>query len=204
MTDGHLHSDSHYVSLDPERDLWSRFYMPSPLVVIGTREPDGTYDLAPKTMVTPLGWEAYFGFVCTPEHATYRNAAAHHFFTVSFPAPDQVVQASLSAASRQDGDKRIVADLRTEPAVHVDGVVLSDAPVVLECTLHSIVDGFGGNSLIAGKVIAARARQEVIRFSDVNEDELIARAPVLVYLDPERFAVIERSLSFPFPAGFSR
>ena len=58
----------------------------------------GGYDLAPKHMATPLGWGGWFGFVCTPSHATYANALREGFFTVSFPRPSQVLLASLAAA----------------------------------------------------------------------------------------------------------
>ena len=64
------------VTLDTAFPIWERFFTVAPLVLIGTREVDGTYDLAPKHMVTPLGWGNYFGFVCTPRHATYANASA--------------------------------------------------------------------------------------------------------------------------------
>ncbi|NIQ57054.1 MAG: flavin reductase, partial [Gammaproteobacteria bacterium] len=53
-----------------------------PLVLVGTREGEGAYDLAPKHMATPLGWGDYFCFVCTPEHRTYQNATREEEFTV--------------------------------------------------------------------------------------------------------------------------
>ena len=78
------------VSLDVELPIWGQFYTVAPLAVIGTKE-EGGYDLAPKHMVTPLGRENYFGFVCTPNHGTYHNVKKENVFTVSFPRPDQVV-----------------------------------------------------------------------------------------------------------------
>ena len=83
------------IPLDVSFPVWDRFFMVAPLVVIGTREEDGTYDLAPKHMVTPLGWKNYFGFVCTPEHSTYQNVRRTEAFTVSFPTSDAVVLTSL-------------------------------------------------------------------------------------------------------------
>ncbi|MGQ9871755.1 flavin reductase [Leptodesmis sp.] len=95
----------------------------APLVVIGTREPDGGYDLAPKHMAMPIGWENYFGFVCTPRHHTYQNVLREQAFTVSFPRPEQVVLASLSAAPRCEEDaKPALAALPILPASVVDGV----------------------------------------------------------------------------------
>lgn len=64
---------------------------------------DGGYDMAPKHMARGLGRGNYFGFVCTPRHATYHNAKREGAFTVTYPRPTQVLQASFSATSREGG-----------------------------------------------------------------------------------------------------
>ena len=193
------------VELDPARAIWDRFFCVAPLVVVGTCEPDGSYDLAPKHMAMPLGWDNYFGFICTPRHRTYSNARRAGCFTVSFPNPDQVVLASLSAAPRCDrGDKPALAALPTIPANVIDGVFLADAYLYLECELDRIVDGFGENSLIAGKIVAARVREEALRSRDRDDADLLARSPLLAYLPPNRYSRIDSSFSFPFHAGFQR
>jgi len=72
-------------------------YTAAPLVTVGTREANGSENLAPKHMAIPLGWSAYFGFVCTPEHSTYHNAERNGSFTVSYPRPENLLDASLAA-----------------------------------------------------------------------------------------------------------
>ena len=84
------------VELDVGQPIWDRFFWVAPLVLIGTREPDGGHDLAPKHMVTPLGWQNYFGFVCTPRHGTYGNAQRTGVFTVTYPRPEQLVTVSYT------------------------------------------------------------------------------------------------------------
>lgn len=193
------------VTLDPAYPLWDRFFMVAPLVVIGTREQDGRYDLAPKHMAAPLSWENLFGFVCSPSHATYQNARREEAFTVSFPQATQIVLTSLAAAPRCDGDaKPSLAALPTIPAHVIDGVLLRDATLFFECRLHTIIDGFGANSLIAGRIVAARAAPEAVRSEDADDQELIRNSPLLAYLAPGRFAEIRESSSFPFPEGFTR
>lgn len=193
------------VVLDVRYPIWDRFFMVAPLVVVGSKEEDGTFDLAPKHMVTALSWENYFGFVCTPSHATYRNIQREGSFTVSFPRGDQVVLTSLSASPRCDADtKPSLAALPTFPATRVDGVFLRDATLFFECELHSIVDGFGINSLIAGRIVAALAAPAALRSQDVDDQDVIKQSPLLAYLPPGRFTEISDSSSFPFPAGFSR
>ena len=110
-------SSSAMVTLELDYPIWDRFFLPAPLTVIGTREEDGEWDLAPKHMVTPLSWENYFGFVCAPSHSTYTNIQREKVFTVSFPQPDQVVMTSLTAAPRwEDGSKVEVQAVPTIPA----------------------------------------------------------------------------------------
>src|SRR5271166_1755994 len=73
------------ISLDLNRPIWERFFTVAPLVIIGSRDESGVFDLAPKHMATPLGWQNYFGFVCTPRHRTYQNIQRQGAFTVTFP-----------------------------------------------------------------------------------------------------------------------
>jgi len=196
-------ADQKMISVNVTRPIWERVFTVSPLVVVGTREGDG-YDLAPKHMAMPMGWSGHFGFVCTPTHATYRNATEEGTFTVSYPRPDQVLVTSLTAAPRCEGVEHTpgLEDLPTLPAESVDGIVLRDAYLVLECELEQVIDGFGSASLMVGRIVAARAARDALRASEVSDEDVVRRAPLLAYLSPGRFAAIEESRAFPFPAGF--
>lgn len=192
------------VELELEKPMWNRVFTVAPLVVIGTREE--SYNLAPKHMATPLGWDNLFGFVCTPSHGTYQNVKSEKAFTVSFPLPSQVVVTSLTAQPRCGEDEPTpgLEFLPTEPATEIDGVVLRDAYLVLECELDRIVDDFGSWSLIAGEVVAARALRDSVRASEVDDERIFQRSPLLAYLSPGRYAEIRETREFPFPAGFKR
>lgn len=195
------------VDLDVEIPVWSRVFTVSPLVVVGTKEPDGDYDLAPKHLAMPLGWDNHYGFVCTPRHATYRNALREGVFTVSYPRPTQVVTASLAASSREEaaGDKPIVDDLATFRASVVDGLLLRDAYLFLECELQRMIDGFGGDAeLVTGRIIAARAHRDAIRVTEGDDQRLLHESPLLAYVNPGRFAAVSETHPFPFPEGFLR
>ena len=199
------HRPTHLVSLDTEHPIWDRFFTVAPLVVIGTRESNGQYDLAPKHMVTPLGWENYFGFVCTPSHSTYVNIQREKVFTVSFPTADSVVLASLAASPRcDDQSKPVLTALPTFEAMKVDGRFLTQATLFFECELDRIVDGFGENSLIAGKIIAAHLCEDAVRRMDVDDQDTLGASPLLAYVSPGRYATLNETRSFPFPAGFRR
>ncbi len=197
----------HIISLDISFPVWDRCFTVAPLVVVGTKEGDH-YDLAPKHMVTPLGWDNYFGFVCTPSHSTYHNVKQEKAFTVSFPWPDQTVMASLTATPRRDGEgadnKPVLKELPRLTAHIIDGVFLRDSYLLLECKLIKIVDGFGINSLIAGQIVAAYVHENALRASENEDQELLYHAPLLAYLNPGRFAAIKETYSFPFPADFKK
>jgi flavin reductase (DIM6/NTAB) family NADH-FMN oxidoreductase RutF len=193
------------VRLDLRRPIWDRFFWVAPLAVIGTVEEDGSPDFAPKHMVTPMGWENYFGFVCTPRHATYRNSLREGCFTVSMPRPDQVVLASLTASPRyDDGSKPAVELLQTRPAESVKGFLLAQSYLFLECEVDRSVDGFGENSLVVGRIVAASVAADSLRTMERDGMELLRRSPLLAFLPPARFARIRQSYSFPFPSGFTR
>ena len=193
------------IPLDLEHPVWEQVYMVAPLIIVGTREPDGTYDLAPKHLATPLSWSEHYGFVCTPSHATYANARREGCFTVSFPRPDQIVLTSLAAAPRcEDEHKHSLRAIPTVPATKVDGVLLEHAYLHFECELHRIIDDFGVNSLIVGKIVAASVADDSRRYQDRDAQEMIAHSPMLAYLHPGRFVEIHQTHAFPYHIGFKR
>lgn len=193
------------IPLDIDRPIWDRFFSVFPLVIVGSKEADDRYDLAPKHLAMPLGWENYYCFVCSPRHKTYHNIRRHGEFTVSYPRPTEVLLASLAAAPRCDDDsKPSMLVLPTFPARQVDGILVKGCFLFLECKLHSIVDGFGPNSLIIGSVVAAAAHEDALRTTERDEGEQIYQFPLLAYLSPGRLAEIRQSTAFPFPKGFSR
>ena len=147
-----------------DKPIWSRFFTIAPLVIVGTTEGDG-YDLAAKHMAMPLGWDNCFCFVCSPEHATQGNAERSGAFTVSFPRPDgsRRRQPLGLAARRTTTPSPGWPGIRTFPARVVDGVLVEDSNLWLECELERIVEGFGRNTLIVGRIVAAAADRDALR-----------------------------------------
>ena len=196
---------SQLVNLPIDQPIWERFFSVFPLVLVGTREQDGGHDLAPKHMAMPMGWQNFFGFVCTPRHQTYHNVLRSGVFTVSYPRPEQVVLASLAAAPRRSSqDKPALSALPVFAAATVDGVLVENCSLYLECELERILDDLGENSLIIGRIVAAQADAQVLRGADREDNELMHQQPVFAYLHPHRFAVIDNSQGFPMPLGFKR
>ncbi len=197
-----IEASTDILELDLEHPIWGRIFSIAPLVVIGTRDENGSYDLAPKHLAMPLGWSGHFGFVCTPAHATYHNSKREQFFTVSYPNPSGIVVASLTASPRcADSRKPVLAALPQRRATLYDAVFVADSYLFLECELDHIVDGFGDHALIVGVIKRAEAREESIRRMDRDDGNLIRRNPLLTFIAPNRYARTEESHLFPFPEG---
>jgi flavin reductase (DIM6/NTAB) family NADH-FMN oxidoreductase RutF len=198
-------ASSNLVALDTGRPIWDRVFTVAPLVIVGSKEANGEFNLAPKHMAMPLGLGNYFAFVCNPRHTTYHNIQRHGVFTVSYPRVSEVVTTSLAAAPRcDDQSKPSLMVLPTFAARKVEGALVKDCYLFLECTLHSVMDGFDGYSLIVGKVVAAAADEEALRKQELDESEQLFHFPLLAYLHPGRITEIKQSTTFPFPKGFSR
>lgn len=200
----YLSQEDKIVALDTSSPIWDSFFTIAPLVVIGTME-DNHFNLAPKHMATPLGFQNYFGFVCTPKHRTYHNVKQEKSFTVSFPKPNQVVLASLAALPRcgnSGKEKHILKDIPTFSAKKINAPFLADSYLFLECELHKMIDDFGDNSLISGKVVAAYIDEDYFKTFEKDEQQMIYNAPMLAFLAHGRFATIKNTYAFPYPRNF--
>ncbi len=195
-----------FVPITTDFSIWQRFFTVAPLIVVGTKEEKG-YDLAPKHMATPLGQSNYFGFVCTPRHATYHNIKSSGEFTVSFPKADQVALASLSASPRcEDSVKSeyLIKSLPTIKATSVDALFIAASYLYLECELFKIIDGFDDYSFITGTIKAVFVHPDYVRVSEKDEQLQIMQNPLLAYIAEGRFATISNTYNFPFPKDFKR
>lgn len=193
-----------FVSLDVKETIWDHFYTVAPLVVIGSKEGEG-FDLAPKHMATPIGFSDFFGFVCTPRHQTYHNIKRSGHFSVSFVRPDQILLSSLAAMPRcsvEEFTKDITDHIPT--LLSQNSIFIRDSYVMLDCSLHKIIDDFDDYSLITGKINRAWVHKAYKIVSDEGHQQQIYENPLLAYIAQGRFAEIRETLSYPFPKDFKR
>ena len=189
------------VELSTEAPVWERFFMVAPLVLVATREGD-RHDVAPKHLAMPIGWGNFFGFVCSPSHATYRNLEAHPEFTVSFPGVDRLLHASMAAGARRDDQsKPTLAAVLSSPR-RVDGVLVEGCRLYLECVLDRFVDGFGENSIVVGRVVAAAAARAALQGYDVDDADLLHSCVAPRVPGPRADRGNRRVYAFPFPVDF--
>ena len=188
------------VDLSLDHPIWDRVFTVAPLVVVGTRDAMGNYDLESKHLALPLGSGLYFGFISTEQHATYRNISRDRCFTVSFPNPSSVVVTSLTSSARREGHKKpVLQALPMTKAVTMDAMFVSDSYLFLECELDRIITGFGENCLISGVIRRAAVNKESLRLFEQDDKVMLERRPLLAFLPPERYAVLKSTRPFPFP-----
>ena len=119
--------------------------------------------------------------------------------------PFSDVQHLVEQRPRIDDDtKPSLGVLPSIPALQVPGVLLADARLYLECVLERVVDDLDDNSLIVGRIIAARGIEGALRDPDRDDADVLGSSPLLAYLPPGRFASIAESNSFPFHDGWRR
>ena len=58
--------------------------------------------------------------------------------------------------------------------------------------------------VFSAEIVAARAESSFIRASEHDSQDLIHDSPLFAYLAPGRFAAIDRSNAFPFPAEMKK
>lgn len=198
---------SHMIELDSDLDIWNKIYTVNSLVIVGSKEENGSFNFAPKHMAMPLGFSNYFGFMGTPRKSTYRNVIREKVFTVSYPQPNQLVLSSLMATRREEDDSKPVLDeIPTSSAEQIDGQFLKDSYLQLECEFTECLGKFGEWEIITGEIVAAYVHKNFLRNDNENLDDnmQIKNHPLLAYLHPNRFSIIEKSNAFPFPKDFKR
>jgi hypothetical protein len=94
--------------------------------------------------------------------------------------------------------------LDTFPAVSIDGILVKDAYLFLECELLQLYDDFEENSLIAGRIVTAQVDMDHLRSTDRDDQDIPHQTPLLAYLNPGRYASIQQTFSFPFHEGMQK
>ena len=125
----------HIIELDAGKPIWDRCFMVAPLVLVGTRDEDGSLDLAPKAHGVPDGLAGTTsGLSAAP--------VTRHTSTSSEPASSRSAIPSLpryfTQVSPRHRATRVVRRpscraFPTFPAKKVDGEFIEDAYLFLEC-----------------------------------------------------------------------
>jgi hypothetical protein len=80
-------------------------------------------------------------------------------------------------------------------------VFVADSYLFLECELDRIVGGFANHSLICGVIRRAVVSKESLRLFEQDDQVMLQRRPLLAFLAPERYAILNTTHRFPVPNG---
>jgi flavin reductase (DIM6/NTAB) family NADH-FMN oxidoreductase RutF len=186
------------LSLDLDQPIWDRFFSVAPLVVVGTRNADGSHDLLTTHQGFTLAPANLFAFLAPPEDAAVENSLRTRTFAVSFPQPHQVAEASLAAAvAGREGRHPMSAEIPTFPTRRIDAVLMTGARLFLECETDRVVEHLGGRVLVIGRIVAAHLDRDSRRLSERDDYDLLENHPLLAFIAPGRFAAIEHTDAFP-------
>ena len=192
-------AEAGWSSCRSDRGLWSRVFSVAPLVLVGTKERDGTTSLRSTWRCRSAGRASTASSAAPTRDLQERGA--HPEFTVSFPRPEQIVESSFAAGGRfAGGEKPALAAVPAAPARVVDVPVVEGCSLYIECELERIVDGFGAEQPDRrprrGRRRGAETRCAAPRCDDAD---LVYRLGLLAYLAPGRFAVVRDSTVVPVP-----
>lgn len=184
----------HLLSLELKQPLWSRFFSIAPVVLVGTRNEDGSQDLFTTHCVLPLANPNRFAVLVPPSTPTARNAAREGAFAVSFPRPGQVVEASLAA---NVGPHPLGDQIPTFQAPAIDAPFLEGAYVHLECEVERTLEELAPDVLVLGKVVGAYVDREFRRMAERDDHDLLVKNPLLAFAIPGRIAKVSDTDAFP-------
>jgi len=149
------------------------------VVLVCTKSPAGTYDLAPIAWVSPLDYEptSRVLFVCDPAHATHGNLLARGEFALALPTFDQMPLVGAAGSSSGRGrDKYAELGISAFSAEAVDAKIPEGVAGWLECRLLRTV-AEGSSSIVMGEVLAARAVSDAWKLRLHYVSESVAYAP---------------------------
>lgn len=170
------------------------FYLGTPVVLISTRNEDGTANLAPFSSAWWLGWTCMLGLNGSSQ--TVKNLMRERECVINVPSSDLVSHVDrlalltgnreMSQYKKKSGyqyepDKFGVSRFTPVPADVVNAPLVQECPIQLECTI-SRIDAFGEADPHLGSIKAVEAL--VVR-SHIEENLIVPGSTK--YIDPRKW-----------------
>lgn len=147
--------------------ILASFVCPRPIAWVTTLNPDGSVNLAPFSFFNLVGADPPLLMVCpgdrpdgTPKDTAFNARETGEFVVHLVDEPLQEAM-NQSAATLPPGVSEVERlGLALTPSTSIATPRLADAPVALECKVHSI-QLIGGNRMILGLIQRVHARDEL-------------------------------------------
>ncbi|MFE1233887.1 flavin reductase family protein [Streptomyces sp. NPDC058745] len=158
------------IDFDPDRSDRNDFYrlltatvVPRPIAWISTTAADGTDNLAPHSFFTIASvTPPVVQFTSVGRKDSLRNIEDTGAFVVNLSPEPLFEQINATATDFPRGMSEFDAcGVRREPSLRVGPPRVADAPVALECELHSTVR-IGDSTVVFGRVVHAAVDEAVM------------------------------------------
>lgn len=161
--------------------LLTGLVVPRPIGWIGTRRPNGTFNLAPFSFFNVISVDPPTVIFSGGRHVDRQKdsvtlASESSEFTVNIVSEAVAFAMAITSGSYgPDDDEFAIAGLTPLIGALVDAPMVSESPANLECRTTNVLEIGGGRSvLIVGEVVAIHVREDVLDGTRVVAAELAA------------------------------
>jgi flavin reductase (DIM6/NTAB) family NADH-FMN oxidoreductase RutF len=182
---------------DPDRGhyrLLTGLVVPRPIGWIGTRRPDGTFNLAPFSFFNVVSVDPPVVLFSAGRHSDRPKDSAtlaieSGEFSVNIVSEDVVeAMVTTSGTFSASDDEFAIAGLTATPGRVVDAPLVAESPANLECRVRQVVEVGETTRVIFGDVVALHVEPGVLEGTRVDNDALraVGRMAGSTYVDTRR------------------
>lgn len=161
--------------------LLTGLVVPRPIGWIGTRRPNGSFNLAPFSFFNVISASPPTVIFSGGRHSdrpkdSVAIAEETGEFTVNIVSESVGPAMSMTAGSYgPDDDEFVIAGLTPAVGKIVAAPLVEESPANLECVVSKILDiGDGVSRLVVGRVVAIHVKEEVLDGTRILSEELAA------------------------------
>ncbi|MGD2060820.1 MAG: flavin reductase family protein [Acidimicrobiia bacterium] len=178
--------------------LLSGLVVPRPIGWIGTRRPDGSYNLAPFSFFNVVSSNPPVVLFSGGRHSdrpkdTTTLAIDTGEFSVNIVSESVVEAMAVTSGSfTAEDDEFEIAGLTAVPGTKTEAPLVAESPANLECKVREVIELGANTSLIIGDVVAIHVEEAVLDGTRIDNDALraVGRMAGTTYIDTRaRFEV---------------
>ena len=170
--------------------LLASVILPRPIAWVVSKDADGKVNAAPFSFFNivssdpPLVAISISGASDRPSKDTLGNIRAHGEFVINMVPEELAESMNVTATNAPPGvDETELAGLEMVASTVVDVPRIAGSPVALECRLFQVLEPGGSSTIVLGKIVFVRVREDVFEGPDG-----LAR----LHVDPAKMRLIAR------------
>jgi flavin reductase (DIM6/NTAB) family NADH-FMN oxidoreductase RutF len=180
--------------------LLTGLVVPRPIGWIGTRRPDGSYNLAPFSFFNVVSVDPPVVVFSAGSHSDRpKDSASLAVETGEFSVnivSEAVVEAMVLTSGTYSAadDEFAIAGLTAVPGIRIAAPLVAESPANLECRVRQVIDIEEKTKVILGDVVAIHVEGSVLDGARVDNDTLraVGRMAGASYVDTRRRFEVNR------------